>query len=235
MEAGAARGRAGLAVMMEQQGFDPFPQRDLGFDVFFLSRPLLESLCRRRLEQEPNVELWPRSRVAELIPTSDRRGVAAIRFDVEEGKSEVLRADFVVDASGRAAPTLSLLERIDARAPDVTEIGIDQAYASAVFEIPADASRHWMGLGHLGAAPKENYGNLIFPMEHGRWIVSLGRVHGGPLPGEIEGFKAFAKAFRTPTFFDAIRGPNRSARSRATICRRASGATSTGSSDFRAC
>jgi hypothetical protein len=36
--------------------------------------------------------------------------------------------------------------------------------------------------------------------------VSIGRLHGGELPKEIEGFKAFVKAFRTPTFFDAIRG-----------------------------
>jgi 2-polyprenyl-6-methoxyphenol hydroxylase-like FAD-dependent oxidoreductase len=47
---------------------------------------------------------------------------------------------------------------------------------------------------------------LIFPIEHERWIVSIGRVHGDALPGEIEGFKAFVKAFRMPTFFDAISG-----------------------------
>jgi 2-polyprenyl-6-methoxyphenol hydroxylase-like FAD-dependent oxidoreductase len=205
LKAGAVKGRVGLE-RFEQPGFDPFPQRDLGFDRFFLSRPLLENLCRRRLREEPNVELRSRSRVTELIPSPDGRDVVAVRYDDEEGKSDVLSTDLVVDASGRAAPTLSLLERIGARGLDVAEIGIDQAYATAMFEIPADAPRHWMGLAHLGAAPAENYGGAISPIEHGRWIVSLGRVHGDPLPGEIEGFKAFVKAFRTPTFFDAING-----------------------------
>ncbi len=36
--------------------------------------------------------------------------------------------------------------------------------------------------------------------------MSIGNLHGGALPGEIEKFKAFVKAFRMPTVFDAIKG-----------------------------
>lgn len=135
-----------------------------------------------------------------------RRRAVSVQFEDDEGKKETLSADLVVDASGRAGPTMSLMEKLGASGPEVTEIGIDQAYATAVFEIPADASRDWMGLAHFGAPPEQNHGGLIFPVEQGRWIVSLGRVHGEPLPAEIEGFKAFVKTFRTPTFFDAING-----------------------------
>ena len=206
LKAGAVKGRVGLAVRFEQPGFDPFPQRDLGFDAFFLSRPLLENLCRRQLREEPNVELRHRSRVTDVAPSPDRREAVSVRSEDDEGNPETLLADLVVDASGRAAPTMSLLEKLGASGLEVTEIGIDQAYATAVFEIPANASRDWMGLAHFGTPPEQNYGGLIFPIEHGRWIISLGRVHGDALPGEIEGFKAFVKAFRTPTFFDAING-----------------------------
>ena len=38
----------------EVPGFDPLPHRDFGFDQFALSRPALERVCRRRVEQEPN-------------------------------------------------------------------------------------------------------------------------------------------------------------------------------------
>ena len=100
---------------------------------------------------------------------------------------------------------MSLLEKLGDSGPEVSEIGIDQAYATAVLEIPPDASSEWMGLAHFGNPAEENNGGgLILPIEQGRWIVSIGRVHGGALPGEIEGFKAFVKSFRTPTFFDAI-------------------------------
>src|SRR5438552_12419804 len=46
--AGAVTLRAGLDVRAERPGYDPFPQRDLGFDAFAMSRPLLEWLVRVR-------------------------------------------------------------------------------------------------------------------------------------------------------------------------------------------
>ena len=205
LKAGAVRSRAGLSIRYEQPGFDPFPQRDLGFDAFCLSRPLLEHVCRWRLRQEPNVELRHRSRVTDVAPSADRRDAVTVLYEADGGTSQSVSADLVVDASGRAVPTMSLLDKLDASALEITEIGIDQAYATAVFEIPANASRDWIGLAHLGAPPLENYGALIFPIEHGLWICSIGRVHGGALPGEIDGFKAFVKAFRMPTLFNAIK------------------------------
>jgi 2-polyprenyl-6-methoxyphenol hydroxylase-like FAD-dependent oxidoreductase len=206
LKAGALKGRAGLALRYEQPGFDPFPQRDLGFDAFFLSRPLLERVCRRRLEEESNVELRHRSRVTDVAPSADRREAVTVSYEDDDGTSHAISADLVVDASGRAIPTLTLLDRLGVSGLEVTEIGIDQAYATAVFEIPPNASRDWMGLAHYGTPPEQSYGGLIFPIEHERWIVSIGRLHGDALPGEIEGFKAFVKAFRMPTFFDAIKG-----------------------------
>ena len=206
LKAGAIKARAGLAVRYEQPGFDPFPQRDLGFDTFCLSRPLLEHVCRQRLGQEPNIELRHRSRVTDVAPSTDPRDAVTVMFEDDGGTPRSVSADLVVDASGRAVPTTSLLDKLDAPELEVTEIGIDQAYATAVFEIPANVFRDWIGLAHFGAPPEQNYGGLIFPIEHERWIVSLGNLHGGALPGEIEGFKAFVKAFRMPTFFDAIKG-----------------------------
>ena len=149
------------------------------------------------------------SAVDRVSPTSRHRlsGVrpSNVLYEDDDGKPQSLSADLVVDASGRAVPAMSLLDKLDPSALEVTEIGIDQAYATAMFEIPPSRSRAWIGLGHLGNPPEQNGGGLIFPIEHDRWIVSIGRLHGGQLPGDIEGFKAFVKAFRTPTFFDAIK------------------------------
>jgi flavin-dependent dehydrogenase len=100
--AGTVRTRVGLDIIFERPGFDPFPQRDLGFDAFGLSRPLLESLCRRRLMEEPNIDLRPRTRVSEILPSVDDGAAAAVRYEEAAGKPETLPADLVVDASGRA-------------------------------------------------------------------------------------------------------------------------------------
>ena len=59
-KAGAVKMRVGLEACMERPGYDPFPVRDLGFDVYSASRPLFELVTRRRIEQQENIELLPR-------------------------------------------------------------------------------------------------------------------------------------------------------------------------------
>ena len=61
--AGAARLRVGLDVRVERPGFDPFPQRDLGFDAHAMSRPLVELAVRRRVQELSAIDLpgLPRS------------------------------------------------------------------------------------------------------------------------------------------------------------------------------
>ena len=80
----------------------------------------------------------------ELIASSDNRGAAGVRFEDTRGKPGSLAADLVVDASGRASPTLRFLEAIGSAKPAAIEIGIDQAYATAVFEKPEDAPTDWL-------------------------------------------------------------------------------------------
>jgi 2-polyprenyl-6-methoxyphenol hydroxylase-like FAD-dependent oxidoreductase len=82
IKAGAVRLRVGRDMRLELPGLDPYPQRDFGIDTFCLSRPLLECICRRRIEQEPNVEVRPRSRVTEVIASPDTRRAAGVRFEI---------------------------------------------------------------------------------------------------------------------------------------------------------
>jgi 2-polyprenyl-6-methoxyphenol hydroxylase-like FAD-dependent oxidoreductase len=204
--AGAVKARGGRDVLMERAGFDPFPQRDLGYDMFGLSRPLLEHICRRRLEQESNIELRPCSRVTELVASPDQSTVVGVSFTGEEGRIETIAADLTVDASGRAAPTLALLGKVGCAKPEALEIGIDLAYATALFEIPDDAPSRWVGIMHLPNVPDSTRAGFLFPIENHRWLVALGGMHGDAPPGDIEGFLAFAKTLRTPTLCDAIKG-----------------------------
>src|ERR1700733_11981788 len=57
----------------------------------------------------------------------------AVRFSAD-GESPIVRdADLVVDASGRGTLTLALLDALGWGSPDVTEIGVDIAYATLSF------------------------------------------------------------------------------------------------------
>jgi 2-polyprenyl-6-methoxyphenol hydroxylase-like FAD-dependent oxidoreductase len=203
--AGAVKTGVALDVLFERPGFDPFPQRDFGFNTFCMSRPLLEFSVRRLIEQRTSISLRSRCRVTELVASSDGGAVTAVRFESAEGQVETIATDLIVDASGRAALTLALLEAVAVAKPDETEIGIDQAYSTAVFEIPYDAPKNWKSLLHLPTAPDSSRAAIIFPLENERWIVSLGGNHGDAPPGDIEGFMAFAKELRTATVYNAIR------------------------------
>jgi 2-polyprenyl-6-methoxyphenol hydroxylase-like FAD-dependent oxidoreductase len=194
----------GRDVVWERPGYDPFPRRDLGYEAISLSRPALERVCRRRLEEAPNAEIRSRARVVQLVPSADHGAVAAVRYEDEKQARHDLAADLVVDASGRAAPTLSFLDSIGWPKPEQTEIGVDVGYASAIFE-PSDASRDWMGLIHFGMPPGEGRGALILPIENGRWLVSLGRRPSGEMPSDIESFIAFTLTLRTLTAWEALR------------------------------
>jgi len=206
VQAGAVRMRMRRDMRFEVPGFDPLPPRDLGFDQFGLSRPTLERICRRRVERERNVEFRPRTRVAELIPSPDNSAVAGVRFEDTRGTPGSLAADLVVDASGRASPTLRFLEAIGSPSPATIEIGIDQAYATAVFEKPEHAPTDWLFVAHVPTPPGSSRLGIIIPIEGRRWSVSLCANHGDAAPSDIDGFKAFAKSLRVPTIYNAIRG-----------------------------
>jgi len=203
-KAGAVIVRIGRDVVFERPGYGPFPRRDLGFDQIFLSRPALERVCRRRLEEAPNVEIRSRARVVDLVPSADREAVACVRHEDDTGNMQELACDMVVDASGRGVPTLSFLERVGSPKPEQTEIGVDVGYASAIFE-PSDEPRDWMGLAHPGRPPYDGRCAFIFPIENGRWLVSLGRCPSGEMPSDVASFVDFTKTFRTPSVWEALR------------------------------
>jgi 2-polyprenyl-6-methoxyphenol hydroxylase-like FAD-dependent oxidoreductase len=207
--AGAVPLRVTLDVRIEMPGYDPFPQRDLGFVTCSMSRPLIEFVVRRRVERHANITLRPRCRMREFVPSADRAAVTAVCFENADGKSETLPADLVVDASGRASPTLGLLESIGQPMPEETVIGVDIGYATAVFAIPDDAPSDWKAMRTVPNIRESTRGGLMLPLEGGRWMVTVGGRHGDKPPGDGDGFLAFTRQLRTSTLYDAIRHAER--------------------------
>jgi 2-polyprenyl-6-methoxyphenol hydroxylase-like FAD-dependent oxidoreductase len=204
-KAGAVKVRTGKDIRFERPGFDPFPIRDLGFDVFCMSRPLLEAVTRRRVLQTPNIGICMRSRVTKLVASRDTIRVEAVRYETDDGPAVTVEADLVVEASGRCGLTLQLLEELSLQKPEETEIGIDQAYASTIVERPIDHNGDWLGNIVLPFAPDSSRGAFLFPIEKQRWLLSVGANHGDVPPGDRAGFMDFVGSLRTPTIYDAVR------------------------------
>ena len=204
-EAGAVKIRTGKDLRFERPGFDPFPVRDLGFDIFCMSRPLLEAVTRRRVQQTANINICVRSRVTGLVASRDAKRIEAVRYDSDDGPTVTLEADLVVEASGRCGLTLQLLEELSLERPEETEIGIDQAYASTIVERPIDHDADWLGNIVLPSAPASSRGAFLFPIEKQQWLLSVGGNHGDAPPGDRAGFMDFVRSLRTPTIYDAVR------------------------------
>jgi 2-polyprenyl-6-methoxyphenol hydroxylase-like FAD-dependent oxidoreductase len=202
--AGAVPLRAGLDVRIERPGYDPFPQRDLGWISCAVSRPTIERAVRRRVESRENTTLRQRCRVQDVLASPDGEAVTGVRYENENGASETIAADLVVDASGRGALTLALLQSIGRPLPEETTIGIDLGYATCVFDIPDDASTDWKGVMTFGQAPQNSRGGLMLPLEGNRWMATIGGRHGDVPSGDAEGFLTYARALRTPTIYNAI-------------------------------
>ena len=205
LEAGAVLVRANTDLRIERPD-DSLPQRDLGLTNYALSRPAIEFAMRQRLKSHANISLRDRCRVGELSASTDGTAVTGVRFEEDGGDSQDLPTDLVVDASGHGAPTLALLKKTGLPLPEETLIGIDVAYATAVFHIPGDAQADWKAvLTHGGLSPTSARGALLWPIEGNRWILSLGGRHGDTPPGDIDGFMDFARTLRTPTIYNAVR------------------------------
>jgi 2-polyprenyl-6-methoxyphenol hydroxylase-like FAD-dependent oxidoreductase len=202
--AGAVPLRVGLDVRMERAGYDPFPQRDLGWFSYAVSRPTIEHAVRQRVEGRANTTLRQRCRVQEVLASPNGEAVTGVRYENGNGASETIAADLVVDASGRGALTLTLLQSIGRPLPEETTIGIDLGYATCVFAIPEDASTDWKGVMSFGQAPQNSRGGLMLPLEGNRWMATVGGRHGDVPTGDVEGFLNYARALRTPTIYNAI-------------------------------
>jgi 2-polyprenyl-6-methoxyphenol hydroxylase-like FAD-dependent oxidoreductase len=202
--AGAVPLRVGLDVRMERPGYDPFPQRDLGWFSYAVSRPTIERAVRQRVESRANTTLRQHCRVQEVLASPNGEAVTGVRYENGNGASETIAADLVVDASGRGALTLALLQSIGRPLPEETTIGIDLGYATCVFAIPDDASTDWKGVMTFGQAPQNSRGGLMLPLEDNRWMATIGGRHGDVPTGDAEGFLTYARALRTPTIYNAI-------------------------------
>jgi 2-polyprenyl-6-methoxyphenol hydroxylase-like FAD-dependent oxidoreductase len=169
------------------------------------SRPLIELVLRRRAEAISNIALRPECRVTGIVPLACDAGVRGIRFDAGSGRSEALNAELVVDASGRAALTLSLFDALGWDRPASTEVGVDLSYATAVVEIPPNAPPDWRLVLTQPDPPALALHSVLVPTEDDRWIIAIAD-HG--IAARLETWDAFlgaSRALSTPTVYNALR------------------------------
>jgi hypothetical protein len=78
------------------------------------------------------------------------------------------------------------------------------SYATAIFKIPADAPAEWKGVMMIPDPKVNSRFGILFPLEGGNWILSVGAPHGDKPPADPDGFMRYVEGMRTPTIFSAV-------------------------------
>jgi 2-polyprenyl-6-methoxyphenol hydroxylase-like FAD-dependent oxidoreductase len=163
--------------------------RDLGFDITCHSRGLLEHCVRQCTLAHTNVTLRSASPVHGLVYEGGR--VCGVRYD-HAGESHTVAADLVVDAGGRRSQAPRWLTELGFQAPEETTIGVDLAYASAKFRVPAEYDEPERLLLFFGPPPDFPNGGIMEVIEGNRWHVTLAGRFGAYPPHDAAGFLAFS-------------------------------------------
>jgi 2-polyprenyl-6-methoxyphenol hydroxylase-like FAD-dependent oxidoreductase len=204
-QAGAVSAQLTRDVWYERADVGLWPARDLGLSMLFASRPLIEFVLRRRVVALSNVTLRQRCRVTRIIASPGYGVVRGVEFDSGSGRTETLEADLVADASGRAVPTLALLDELGWERPKVSEVGVDISYATAVLNKPADAPSHWKAVLVWPDPPSVSLNASLSPIEDDRWIVTVADYRRAAHIETWDGFLGALGQMVAPTIYKAVR------------------------------
>ena len=168
------------------------------------TRPLLETMVRRRTLALPNVEVVQGATAERLTTTADRSRVTGLECKRTDGTIQLLTADLVVDATGRASRSPDWLATLGYESPRVDRVEIGVAYTTRLFRREAS---------HLGGdlaaiappTPTGKRGGVMVAQEGGRWTVTLISHFGPAAPEDLKGFREFARTLPCPDLYEVIR------------------------------
>ncbi|MFJ5777071.1 FAD-dependent oxidoreductase [Streptomyces sp. NPDC093094] len=161
------------------------------------SRPLLDHVLATRVLADPRVSLREDTTALGLDGTA--AAVTGLRVR-SGGDEETLRADLVVDASGRGSRTPRWLTRLGLPAVAEREVNAGVRYATRLYRAPGRTTETGFPLVNVQPNPAKAPGRagIVVPVEDGRWIVTLSGSRGGEPTGDADEFVEFALGLDDP-------------------------------------
>lgn len=165
-----------------------------GATTLQLTRPLLETAVRERVSALPGVKLVDRCAVSGLL-TGDGR-VDGVRIG-----GEALRADLVVDATGRSGRAMTWLSDMGYRPPTEERIKGDLVYVSRMLRLTTGSPEK---LTLVGPLPDRPIGFALAAQEGDRWMLTVVGMVGDHPPTDDAGLLAFLARCAPPDVYAAI-------------------------------
>jgi len=171
------------------------------------SRELIDWAVRQRLAEDGRVRFRTGYEVVGLLPAQGAQAIGGVTLRAQSpaAETEPLPADLVVDASGRASRSSDWLEQLGYGRPKESRVESGLAYASRRYSLPEGATGGWKNILLMPKAPDVRRGGVLYPIENGKWMVTLGGLGGDVPPTDDKGFLEFARNLRSPVLYEAIK------------------------------
>ncbi|MFF2790724.1 NAD(P)/FAD-dependent oxidoreductase [Streptomyces sp. NPDC058049] len=171
--------------------------------VITASRDLTDLVVRKEVLKDSRVTVRTHTKVVGLL--GDRRAVKGVRLRGADGIEAELRADLVIDASGRASRLPRWLAQLGLTGLADERLDSGMVYASRLYRAPVP-TRGWPVVA-VQADPRLRRpakAGGILPIDGDRWHVSLMGAPGGEPTRAAEDFESFARTLRHPIVADLL-------------------------------
>lgn len=183
----------GLRDIVHYEEGDYLADGSVRMPVHFATRPLFEQVLRRQVESIGTIRIRSGCQFVDYLVDGEPSTVHGVIVRDGSASSERIPADLVVDATGRTSRTPRWLEEHGYSRPPIDEVHIDVSYSTTVIDRPCEERRNYF----VPPSPPRTRGGAAFPVEGGRWLVTLFGVHDDSPPTEPEEFKSFAASLPT--------------------------------------
>jgi 2-polyprenyl-6-methoxyphenol hydroxylase-like FAD-dependent oxidoreductase len=171
--------------------------------IYQPSRPFLETAVRGRVRCLSNVEFQDGCEVVGLAVDAVGRVIGARVVNHGGRAADVLEADLVVDATGRASRTPAWLAELGYEKPAEDEVVVDVRYASRLVRLPAGAVPETLTV--IGANPGRLGGVGLFAYEDDTWMFTVSGYAGHHPELDYGWMVDFAAGCAPPHMIEALR------------------------------
>ncbi|MGV1005482.1 MAG: hypothetical protein ACOYEV_12115, partial [Candidatus Nanopelagicales bacterium] len=152
----------------------------------------------------PNIIVLEGHDVVDLTANPDRTRVTGVTVAnrAGDGRKRSLRADLVVDATGRGSRTPAFLESMGYQPPREDHVVMRTAYASQPLRVRSSGVEPFVG---IGAEPGRPTGLFLSRYEDDQWMFTVYGMLGQEPPGDLSGMLDFVEGFAPEHVLAALR------------------------------
>ncbi|HTJ38873.1 MAG TPA: FAD-binding protein [Dactylosporangium sp.] len=184
-------------------GDRPAPRVASGLGGLTVSRAALEACLRRRVAALPGITVLDGHEATGLCHEDGRVTGAKVR--PAGGEEHEVRADLVVDATGRGNRGTTWLAAMGFERPGEERIDAGTVYVSRDYRrVPG--REDFAAILNAPGGPARPYGGIALGVEGDRWMVTLLGVGAGQAPpADHDGYEAFAEKLPDPRLHRLLR------------------------------